>query len=165
MTLDEALEHWRRERERLAGIEEWVDEGKPAFPQSLRRSLDTYARLKSSDAKQALKDLRRELEKDAFLRMFSAFERELRETFAEWLRAKCGTTTPVAEIEEDLPEILGVLEIARRLEPRFDQSQFGYATKVRELRNKLVHRGFAVQVTYDLEELHKRLAAVIALFK
>jgi hypothetical protein len=165
MTLDEALEHWRRERERLAGIEDWVEEGKPTVPPSLRQSLDKYARLNSRDAKQALKDLRRELEKDAFLRMFSAFERELRATFAEWLRTKCGTTTPVDEVEKDLPEMLGVLEIARCLEPRFDQSQFGHATTVRDLRNKLVHRGFAVPMTYDLEDLHRKFATVIALFK
>ena len=165
MTLHETLEHWRRERERLAGIEDWVEDGKPTVPPSLRRSLDKYARLKSPEAKQALKELRRELEKDAFLRMFAAFERELRATFAAWLKTKCGTSSPVEDIEEDLPEMLGVLEIARRLEPRFDQSQFGHATKARDLRNKLVHRGFAVPMIYDLEDLHTKFAAVIALFK
>ncbi len=165
MTLHETLEHWRREHERLAGIENWVEDGKPAVPASLRPSLDKYARLKPPEAKRALKDLRRELEKDAFLRMFAAFERELRATFAEWLKTKCGTSTPVEEIEKDLPEMLGVLEIARRLEPRFGQSQFGHATTARDVRNKLVHRGFSVPMIYDLEDLHEKFAAVIALFK
>jgi len=165
MTLHETLEHWRRERERLAGIEAWVEEGKPIVPSSLRPSFEKYARLKPPEAKQALKELRRELEKDAFLRMFAAFEQELRATFASWLKAKCGTSASVNEIEEDLPEMLGVLAIARRLEPRFGQSQFGHATTVRDLRNKLVHRGFAVPMSYDLEDLHEKFAAVIALFK
>lgn len=43
MTLDEALEHWRRERERLVDIQGWVDAGKPAAPPSLQPSLARYA--------------------------------------------------------------------------------------------------------------------------
>jgi hypothetical protein len=32
MTLHETLEYWRRERERLAGIESWVEAGNAAVP-------------------------------------------------------------------------------------------------------------------------------------
>jgi hypothetical protein len=164
MTLAEALGHWRRERARLTDIDDWVDEGKPAAPSPLRPSLAMYAQLKKPDAKRALKDLREELAKDAFIRMFSAFEGELRAAFSEWLRSKCGTTASRGAIDDELPAIEGVLRIAAVLEPRFDRSRAGYVSNVRECRNKLVHGGFASPIPYDLEELHDHLAAVVALF-
>ncbi len=164
MTLDEALEHWRRERERLADVEAWVDDGKPSAPPSLQPSLARYARIKRPDAKRALKELREELVKDAFIRMFSAFEGQLRAAFSGWLRTKCGTTSSPADIDEELPAIEGVLRIAAVLEPRLDRSRAGYVSNVREARNKLVHGGFATPVPYDLEELHRKLAEVLTLF-
>jgi hypothetical protein len=164
MTLEEALEHWRRERERLAGIQEWVDAGKPPPPPSLQPSLQRYGRLNKTDAKRALKELREELAKDAFLRMFSAFEGQLRAAFSGWLGKKCQTTTSPEDINEELPAIEGVLRIAAALEPRFDPSRSGYLNNVRETRNKLVHGGFASPIPYDLETLHGKLAEVLALF-
>lgn len=165
MTLDEALEHWRRERERLTDIEEWVDAGKPAPPPSLLPSLARYTRLKKIDAKLALKELRQELAKDAFLRMFSAFEGQARAAFSEWLRKKCVTTTSPEAIDKELPAIKSVLRIAAVLEPRFDPSRFGYVDNVRESRNRLVHGGFASPIAHDLEELHRKLSEVLALFE
>jgi len=165
MTLDEAHDHWRRERERLVSIQEWVDEGKPEPPKSLRKALERYARLNKTDAKRALKELREELEKDAFLRMFSAFEAELRAAFSGWLRERCGTTSAPDDIDDALPAIDGVLRLAAVLEPRFDSSRAGYVSNVRECRNRLIHGGFASPVPYDLEEIHRRLAEVPALFR
>jgi len=164
MTLDEALDHWRRERARLADVDEWVDAGKPLAPPSLQPSLAKYAQLKKPDAKRALKDLREELAKDAFIRMFSAFEGALRAAWSEWLRNKCNATASSEAIDDELPTIEGVLRIAAVLEPRFGQSRAGYVSNVRELRNKLVHGGFASPIPYDLEDLHRRLAEVLALF-
>jgi hypothetical protein len=37
-------------------------------------------------------------------------------------------------------------------------------SNVREFRNKLVHGSFASPIPYDLEELHYKLAEVLALF-
>lgn len=165
MKLDEAHGHWRRERERLLSIQEWVDEGKPELPKSMRRAFERYARLNKVDAKHALKDLREELEKDAFLRMFSAFEAELRDAFSSWLRERCGTTSVPEDIGEALPAIDGVLRLAAALEPRFDRSRTGYVSRVRECRNRLAHGGFAAPIPYDLEEVHRRLAEVIVLFR
>jgi hypothetical protein len=164
MTLDEALEHWRRERERLTDVEQWVDAGKPTAPPSLQPSLDRYARLRKADAKRALKELREELAKDAFLRIFSAFEGQLLAAFSGWLGKKCGTTTLPETIGAELPAIAGLLAMAAVLEPRFDPSRVGYVNNVRESRNKLVHGGFASPIPYDLEELHRKLAEVLALF-
>ncbi len=164
MNLDEALDHWRRERARLADVDEWVDAGKPLAPWSLQPSLAKYAQLKKPDAKRALKELREELAKDAFVRMFSAFEGELRAAFSEWLRNKCKTSALREAIDDELPSIEGVLRIAAVLEPRFSKSLAGYVSNVRECRNKLVHGGFASPIPYDLEELHLKLAEVLALF-
>lgn len=164
MKLEEALEHWRRERERLTDIQEWVDAGKPPVPPSLQPSLRRFQGLKKPEAKRALKELREELEKDAFLRLFSAFEGELRAAFSEWLGKKCGTTTSPEDIDRELPAIKDVLRIAAVLEPRFDRSRAGYVSNVRESRNKLVHGGFASPIQYDLEALHGTLAEVLALF-
>ena len=164
MNLDEALDHWRRERARLVDVDEWVDAGKPLTPPSLQPSLAKYAQLKKPDAKRALKELREELAKDAFIRMFSAFEGELRAAFSEWLRHRCKTTTSREAIDKELPKIEGVLRIAAVLEPRFNQSLAGYVSNVRESRNKLVHGGFTSPISYDLEELHRKLAEVLELF-
>jgi hypothetical protein len=164
MTLDEALEHWHGERGRLADVETWVDAGSPDAPPSLGRSLEKYKRLKKPDAKRALKELREEITKDAFLRMFSAFEAQMRAAFYEWLCKKCGTVTSRVEIDKALPAIEGVVRMAAALEPRFDQSRLDYVDNVRDCRNKLVHRGFALRVPYDLEDLHRKLTDVLALF-
>ncbi|MEP7126935.1 MAG: hypothetical protein ABJE95_38745 [Byssovorax sp.] len=164
MTLDEALDHWRRERGRLTDVDEWVDAGKPAAPPSLQPSLAKYARLAKPEAKRALKALREELAKDAFVRMFSAFEGALRAAFSEWLRCRCKTTSSSVAIDDELPSIEGVLRIAAVLEPRFDPSRAGYVSNVREFRNKLVHGGFASPTPYDLEELHRKLSEVLTLF-
>lgn len=165
MTLGEALEHWRHELERLTDLQEWVDAGKPLVPPSLQPSLKRYQALKKPEAKRALKELREELAKDAFLRMFSAFEGDLRAAFAAWLGAKCGTTASPEDVDRELPAIEGVLRLAAVLEPRFDRSRAGYVSNVRESRNKLVHGGFASPIAYDLEELHGKLAEVLALFR
>lgn len=165
MTLDEALTHWRRERERLADLDAWVEAGYPPAPPPLRPSLAEYARLRKPDAKRAIKRTREELAKDAFLRMFSAFEGEMRAVFAEWLRRKCGAAAASHDIDAELPAMEGVLRIAAVLEPRFDPSRAGYVSNVRDTRNRLVHGGFASPMAYDLEDLHRRLAEVVALFR
>lgn len=141
-----------------------MDAGKPLAPPSLQPSLAKYAQLKKPDAKRALKDLREELAKDAFIRMFSAFEGALRAALSEWLRNKCNATSSSEAIDDELPTIEGVLRIAAVLEPRFGQSRAGYVSNVRELRDKLVHGGFASPIPYDLEDLHRRLAEVLVLF-
>ena len=164
MTLDEVLAHWRSERARLTDIDNWVDAGKPPLPLALQPSLECYARLKKPDAKKALKQKREELAKDAFMRMFSAFEVSLRATFSEWLRRKCGTTAASEAIDEQLPAIEGVLRLAAILEPRYSRSRAGHVGNVRDFRNSLAHGGFALPVPYDLEELHRELAEVIAVF-
>lgn len=164
MTLEEALKHWRQERERLTDIQAWVGDGKPPVPPSLQASLKRYQGLKKPDAKQALKALREELAKDAFLRMFSAFEYGLRVAFLAWLGKKCGTKPSPENVDKLLPAIDGVLRLAAVLETRFDHSRAGYVSNVRDARNKLAHGGFASPISYDLEELHGKLSEVLALF-
>jgi hypothetical protein len=112
MTLDDALARWRGERDRLTDIDNWIEAGKPALPAALRPHLDRYSGLKRPDAKQALKEEREQLARDAFMRMFSAFEVSMRETFSSWLRTKSGTTASPHVINEELPAIEGVLRLA-----------------------------------------------------
>jgi hypothetical protein len=164
MTLDEVLVHWRHQRERLTDIDDWIDAGKPTVPSSLEPSLAQFRRLKRAEAKRVLKELREELAKDAFIRMFSAFEGEVRAAFSGWLRDRCRTSSPTTAIADELPAIEGVLRIAAILEPRFEHARSGYVSHVRESRNKLVHGGFASPMPYDLEDLHSKLADVIQIF-
>jgi hypothetical protein len=164
MNLDEALEYWRRERGRLEDIEHWIDAGMPVVPQPIQRSLEEFRRLKKPDGKKRLKQLREELQKDSFLRLFSAFECQLREVFGMWLKTKCGTSVRPNQIVDALPSIEGVLRLASVLEPTLDPSRFGYVKSVREARNSLVHGGFSNPAGYDPEELHTKFGAVLRLF-
>jgi hypothetical protein len=166
MTLDEALDHWHRERERLYAVDAWIDAKKPAAPPSLSPLLAEYQRLKAPDAKRALKDMREERAKDSFIRMFSAFEQDFRVAFCGWLAKKCGSSAAVGVVADALPEsIRTLLGIAAVLEPNFSPSRSGYAANVMDCRNKLAHRGFAATMAYDLEELHRALSEIVALFK
>ena len=61
---------------------------------------------KDPEAKRALKDAREDRSRDAFIRMFSAFEQEFRGAFCSWLKKKCGSPVSVADVAEALPEAI-----------------------------------------------------------
>jgi len=165
MTLDESLAHWQRERARLEALDAWIDAGKTKPPQPLTPVVGVYLSLDKPGAKDALKAAREEAGKDAFIRMFAAFEHGFRPVFCDWLAKKCGLPVPSPDIAKALPDaIRGVLDIAAALEPRLDASRRGYAGNVMSYRNDLVHRGFAAPLPYDLVVLHCKLSEIIAIF-
>jgi len=162
MTLDEALRHWERQRDRLQAIDAWIDAGKPDAPPPLAALLGEYQTLRATKAKGALKEAREEAARDAFIRMFSAFEQEFRGVFCAWLTRRCGSNATVAEVATTLPEsIRSLLGIAAVLEPKV-KALSGFAGNVMDSRNDLVHRGFAAPMPYDLVKLHRDLSALVA---
>ena len=164
MTLAEAIAAWREQRSHDLAIEAWLDAGRlPAG--TLEPLVSRLKPLKLPDAKRALKDIREEHGKDAFVRLFSAFEQEFRAAFCLWLGGKCGVKASVSDLAAVLPESTrSLVNLAVVLEPRLGSSRAGYVGNVIAYRNDLLHRGFVKPMSYDLETLYVKLVEIVSLF-
>jgi hypothetical protein len=134
------------------------------IPRALAPALTPYDGMKTPDAKGALKVAREQAAKDAFIRIFSAFELEFR-VFLDWLADRTSSVRS-KELEEALPEsIRGSLRLAAALNGKFAKPQHGYAANVMDVRNGLIHGDYARPMPYDLEELSVKLSEIVALFR
>ncbi len=165
MSIQSSLERWRAELARLQAVDAWISAGKPSTHAVLASLLTPYDRLKAQDAKQALKVAREQAAKDAFIRIFSAFELEFRNAFRLWLADRCSSVGG-QELNEALPEsIRSLLRLAAALNAGFAKPQHGYVGNVMDVRNGLVHGGFERPMPYDLEDVAAKLAAIVAVFR